>query len=78
MVTTFGTSARGRGRQSHLDLKPLEGVTKARRRQGMIDGFAVAQARANATALDRPAHVAVVIVFRVDRDRARRAGAAGA
>jgi hypothetical protein len=29
MVTAFGTGTWGRGRESHLNLKPLEGVAKA-------------------------------------------------
>jgi hypothetical protein len=36
VMTAFGTRARGRSRQRHLDLQLLEGVAKALPRQGAI------------------------------------------
>jgi len=80
MVAAFGTGTWGRGRESHLDLKPLEGVAKAQatRRRGrprqLIIGLALALAHAAAATVDGPAGSAVCSPA-VDGSRADGAGA---
>jgi hypothetical protein len=69
-MAAFGTRARGRSRQRHLDLQLLEGVAKALPRQGAIQGsiiwLALALAHADAAACDWPAKIAVDTLSRID------------